>query len=55
MSVLATMDNGPDLGYHACEMSWILDSNQTLLNLMPSIGAVVDKEYALFEKRLSAA
>ncbi len=52
ISVLATMDNGPDLGYHACEMSWILDSNHTLLNLMPSLGAVVDKEYALFEKLL---
>ncbi len=52
ISVLATMDDGPALGYYACEMSWILDSNQTLLNLMPSIGAVVDKEYALFEKAL---
>ena len=52
LSVLATMDDGPALGYYACEMSWILDSNQTLLNLMPSIGAVVDKEYALFEKPL---
>ncbi|MCH8960736.1 MAG: hypothetical protein IH820_05275 [Bacteroidetes bacterium] len=52
ISVLATMDNGPALGYYACEMSWILDSNHTLLNLMPSIGAVVDKEYALFEKLL---
>ena len=51
ISVLATMDNGPALGYYACEMSWILDSNHTLLNLMPSIGAVVDKEYALFEKQ----
>ena len=53
ISVLATMDNGPALGYYACEMSWILDSNHTLLNLMPSIGAVVDKEYALFEKSLA--
>ncbi len=51
ISVLATMDNGPALGYYACEMSWILDSNHTLLNLMPSLGAVVDKEYALFEKQ----
>ncbi|MFB3132899.1 MAG: hypothetical protein ACE10K_10305, partial [Rhodothermales bacterium] len=46
ISVLATMDNGPALGYHACEMSWILGSNHALLNLMPAIGAVVDKEYA---------
>ena len=37
--------------FDGCEMSWILDSNHVVRNLMPSIGAVVDKEYALFEKR----
>lgn len=49
--VLATMEYGRAV-YDACEMSWILDSNHVLKNLMPAIGGVVDKEYALLEKRL---
>ncbi len=52
--MLATMEYG-EKAYDGFEMSWILDSNHLTLKLMPSIGAVVDKEYALFEKRLSAA
>ena len=52
--MLATMEYG-ETAYDGFEMSWILDSNHLTLKLMPSIGAVVDKEYALFEKRLSAA
>ena len=53
LPVLATMDNGPDLGYYACEMSWVLDSNHVLRNLLPTLGAVIDKKYALFEKALA--
>lgn len=49
--VLATMEYGRTV-YDACEMSWILDSNHVLRNLMPSIGGVVDKQYALFKKLL---
>ena len=49
--MLATLENGMTHGYDTCEMSWVLDSNHVIRNLMPSIGAVVDKEYALFEKR----
>ena len=49
--VLATMEQGPEHGYFACETSWVLDTNDVLKNLILSIGGTVDKEYALFEKR----
>ena len=49
--VLATMEYGKNV-YDACEMSWILDSNHVLRNMMPDLGGVVDKEYAMFEKSL---
>lgn len=50
--VLATIENGPSLGYDACEMSWVLDSNKVLINALEAMGGVVDKEYAMFEKTL---
>ena len=52
--VLATIENGPPNGYDACEMSWVLDTNRRLINSLESMGGVVDKEYAMFEKPLSA-
>ena len=51
--VLATIENGPPNGYDACEMSWVLDTNRRLINAIESVGAAVDKEYALFEKPLA--
>ena len=53
MLVLATIENGPANGYAACEMSWVLDTNDRLKNHVESLGAVVDKEYAMFEAPLS--
>lgn len=47
--VLATVENGPPNGYDACEMSWVLDTNQRLKNALDDLGGVVDKEYAMFE------
>lgn len=52
--VLATIENGPPNGYDACEMSWVLDTNRRLINSLESMGGVVDKEYAMFEKSLTA-
>lgn len=46
---LAIIENGPRHGYDASEMSWVLDSNKLMRNAMESFGAVVDKEYAMFE------
>ena len=53
MLVLATIENGPPNGYSACEMSWVLDTNKRLKNHVESLGAVVDKEYAMFEVPIS--
>ncbi len=49
MLVLATIERGPQHGYDACEMSWVLDTNTRLINHVESLGGVVDKEYAMFE------
>lgn len=49
---LATITNGPKLGYFAAELSWVLDSNAPLKNALASMGAVVDKEYGMFEMAL---
>jgi GNAT superfamily N-acetyltransferase len=54
MLVLATIENGPAHGYDACEMSWVLDTNERLKNHVTSLGAVVDKEYAMFEAPISS-
>ena len=51
--VLATVENGPPNGYDACEMSWVLDTNNRLKNALESMGGTVDKEYAMFEKRIA--
>jgi GNAT superfamily N-acetyltransferase len=51
--VLETIENGPKHGLDACEMSWVLDTNERLKNHVESIGGVVDKEYAMFEKRFA--
>lgn len=53
MLVLATIENGPEKGYDACEMSWVLDTNERLKNHVTSLGAVVDKEYAMYELSFS--
>ncbi|MEO1632655.1 MAG: hypothetical protein AAFU38_17950, partial [Bacteroidota bacterium] len=50
--VMATIEAGIPLGYRACEMSWVLDTNKKLTNLLDSFGSIRDKEYALFEKPL---
>ena len=54
LPVLETMLKCPAYGYAACETSWVLDSNKVLRNLLNAIGTVEDKQYALFEKDLSA-
>ena len=52
LPVLETIEKGPEYGYQGCEMSWILDNNHKLKNLLQSIGAVVDKKYAILERPL---
>jgi GNAT superfamily N-acetyltransferase len=45
-----TVRVGRGLGYQACEMSWVLDSNTRLINSLEHLGAVRDKEYVMLEK-----
>ena len=51
--VLATVEEGPRHGYDACEMSWVLDTNEVLKNALVQMGGVQDKEYAMFERRIT--
>jgi len=55
MLVLNTIENGPPNGFDACEMSWVLDTNDRLKNHVEQLGGVKDKEYALFELEMGAA
>ena len=48
--VLDTIDRGRAMGYDACEMSWVLDTNKALTNALDKMGAVRDKEYVMVEK-----
>ena len=50
--ILSTIEDGRAAGYTGCEMSWVLDTNDRLKNALPRMGAVIDKEYALFERPL---
>lgn len=36
--------------YFGSEMSWILDTNKTMINAAVGVGGTKDKEYAMFEK-----
>lgn len=54
LPVLETIERSTNYGYHACETSWVLDENHVLKNLLDSIHAVVDKEYAILEATLPA-
>jgi GNAT superfamily N-acetyltransferase len=53
--VLRTIEDGPPNGFDACEMSWVLDTNERLKNHIESLGAVVDKEYAMYEMPLAGS
>ena len=44
-----TIRNGRAKGYEAAELSWVLDVNAPLINALEKLGAVRDKEYAMFE------
>ena len=50
--VLETIRRGIKKGYDACEMSWVLESNKRLTNALDAMGTVIDKTYAMVEKRL---
>ncbi|MEM0961451.1 MAG: hypothetical protein AAGK21_02770 [Bacteroidota bacterium] len=47
-----TIVNGQRDGYQAAELSWVLDTNQPLVNALEKLGCTRDKEYAMFEAPL---
>ncbi|MFN3597748.1 MAG: hypothetical protein ACK41D_10815 [Rubricoccaceae bacterium] len=50
--IYETIRTGRRKGFDACEMSWVLETNTRLINALENLGAVRDKEYALFERAL---
>ena len=50
--VADTVRNSYTLGFSAGELSWVLESNDVLINQLEAIGAVRDKEYVMLEKSL---
>lgn len=52
MVIKAAMDAGTGRGLKRCEMSWILDHNHGVRNIIESIGGEVTKRYRMYEKDL---
>jgi GNAT superfamily N-acetyltransferase len=52
MLVNEVVINGIGLGYLAADMSWILDNNYPMRNMLENMGSVKDKEYGMFEKAI---
>ncbi len=52
LPVLELFEKSHLYGYQTCEMSWVLDENHILRNLLNSINSVEDKEYAILEAPL---
>jgi hypothetical protein len=50
--VACCIENGMANGFDEGELSWVLDTNHRMINHLEAIGAVKDKEYAMYEKRL---
>ncbi len=50
--ILSTIEQVRQRGYLGGELSWVMDNNLVLKNALAKLGAIVDKEYAFFEKSL---
>jgi GNAT superfamily N-acetyltransferase len=50
--ILSTIEQVRKHGYVGGELSWVMDNNVVLKNALAKLGAIIDKEYALFEKPL---
>ena len=46
------MDAGTGRGLEHCEMSWILEQNHGVRNIIESIGGKISKRYRMYEKEL---
>jgi hypothetical protein len=52
MIIDAVMEAGKARGLERVEMSWILDHNHGVRNIIESVGGVITKRYRMFEKDL---
>jgi pyrroline-5-carboxylate reductase len=50
--IKAAMDAGTQRGLERAEMSWILQHNHAVRNIIESIGGEVTKRYRMYEKYL---
>jgi GNAT superfamily N-acetyltransferase len=50
--ILNTIESAQRHGYVGGELSWVMEDNVVLKNTLNNLGAVIDKEYALFEKHI---
>lgn len=50
--ILNTIEGAQRHGYVGGELGWVMEDNVVLKNALKHLGAVVDKEYALFEKHI---
>ena len=52
MVIKAAMDAGTARGLEQCEMSWVLEHNNAIRNIIESIGGEITKRYRMYEKDL---
>ena len=52
MVIKASMDAGTGRGLERCEMSWVLEHNHGIRNIIESIGGEITKRYRMYEKDL---
>jgi hypothetical protein len=52
MTIKGVMDAGTARGLRRAEMSWILNHNHAVRNIIESIGGEISKRYRMYEKDL---
>ena len=52
MTIKGVLDSGKTKGLTSVEMSWILDHNQGVRNIIESVGGEITKRYRMYEKAL---
>ena len=50
MTMKGVLDSGKTKGLSSVEMSWILDHNHGVRNIIESIGGEITKRYRMYEK-----
>jgi len=52
MIINSVMEAGKAKGLERVEMSWILDHNRAVRNIIESVGGEITKRYRMYEKDL---